>query len=120
MPKPRGNNPFKSEKIKEQVVRSFEHVLQSFVQANLRGVVVGVLATRLSGDYSYLDIYISIYPEEKKIEVLEILNQSLPRISHTWVTTTAKRFRKIPTVRLFLDDTLDHMDAVNQLFESDL
>lgn len=103
--------------VAELVKRHFSMILQeegSYIYG--REVLVSVTNVIMSPDLSMAKIYISVYNTENKQATLLELEEEIARLRHTLGARIKKLVRRIPDISLFLDDTIDEMYRVDQLF----
>lgn len=80
-------------------------------------VLVSVTSVRMSPDLGLAKVYVSIFNTEDKGEVLQQLNASKHRLKQQLYNRIRKQVRRVPTMDFYIDDTLDEMAKLNQLFD---
>ena len=101
----------------ETIRRDFSFVLQQegpYIYGN--DVLVSVTSVKMSPDLGIAKIYISIFNTINKQEVLVVLEGAMHRLKRQLYARIRKRVRRVPQLELYIDDTLDEMDDLNQLF----
>lgn len=101
----------------ETIKRNISMVLQqegSYIYGS--EVLVSVTAVRMSSDLGIAKVYISIFNTINKQEVLILLNESMHRLKKLLYERIRKKVRRMPHLDLYIDDTLDEMDHLNELF----
>ncbi len=101
--------------VSELIKRHFSDVLQQEGYLIYGGVLVTVTQVEVSPDLSLASIYLSVFNAEDKPLVLEKINQQLWRLKQELVKRIRNKVRRIPSLRLFLDETLDEMSRVDEL-----
>ena len=104
--------------IGELLKRNFSYVLQSQGSFIYGGTLVSVTNVVMSPDMSQAKIYLSIYGTDEKEEVLFHINQHLSLLKTELVHRIRKHVRRIPTIAVFIDETLDEMYKVDELFDN--
>ena len=102
----------------ETIKREFSLVLQqegSYIYG--QEVLVSVTSAKMSPDLGIAKIYVSIFNTENKQEVLILLNESIHRLKQLLYQRIRKKVRRVPQIDLYIDDTLDEMDHLNNLFD---
>ncbi len=103
--------------VAELIKRNFSMVLQNegtYVYGT--NALVTVTNVKVTPDFSLAKIYLSIYNTEHKQEVILEMEQNHSRLKQALSGRVRKQLRRIPEIGFFLDDTLDEMHRLNQLF----
>ncbi len=104
--------------VAELIKRNFSLVLQqegSYVYGP--EALVTVTNVKMTPDFSLAKIYLSVYNTENKQEVLLEMEDSIVRLKQALAYRLKKQMRRIPDINFFLDDTLDEMYRLKQLFQ---
>lgn len=79
--------------------------------------LVTVTNVMLSPDFGEAKFYLSVFNIEDKHNVIIELDDNLVRIRQLLANRIRKKIRRVPQVSFFLDDTLDEMYRLNNLFD---
>lgn len=101
----------------ELIKRNFSMVLQVEGSYIYKNALVSVTNVLMSPDLSYAKIYLSVYNRDDKNRVIEELTQEKPRLKNSLSSRIRKHVRRIPEIDFFLDETLDEMYRLNNLFD---
>ena len=104
--------------IAEMVKRHFSAVLQqegSYIYG--AQALVTVTNVKMTPDLAMAKIYLSVYNVENKQAVILQLEAEHFRLRKSFAARIRKHVRRIPEIQIFLDDTLDEMYRLNQLFD---
>ena len=103
--------------IAELIKRNFSIVLQN-EGSYIYGAepLVTVTQVKITPDFNLAKIYLSIYNTEHKQGVLLELDEHLTRLKQSLMARIRKHVRRMPDIAFFLDDTLDEMYRLNELF----
>lgn len=104
--------------VSELIKRNFGIVLQQeggYVYGT--DVLVTVTSVKVTPDFSLAKIYLSVYNTENKQEVILEMEENIIRLKQALTTRVKKHMRRIPDISFFLDDTLDEMYRLRQLFD---
>lgn len=85
--------------------------------AKTHGTIVSVSAVRVSPDLSIAKVYLSVFPSEKAMEVMENINLSAKTIRYELAQKVRFQLRKTPELQFYLDDTLDYLEKIDHLLE---
>lgn len=104
--------------VAELIKRNFSIVLQqegSYIYGT--EALVTVTNVKVTPDFSLAKIYLSVYNTENKQEVLLEMENSVIRLKQSLAYRVRKHMRRIPDINFYLDDTLDEMYRLNNLFD---
>ena len=103
--------------VAEIIKRNMGYVLQqegSYIYGD--EILVTVTSVKVSPDLSQSKIYLSVYNTEGKQSVLLLIEQHQHQLKQALVQRIKKHVRRIPSLSYYLDETLDEMYRLNQLF----
>lgn len=83
-----------------------------------RGKIITVTSVRVSPDLGLAKVYISIFPTDKKEDVLLVVKQHTKTIRHELAQRVKHQLRVIPELAFFLDDSLDYIETIEKLLKS--
>lgn len=78
--------------------------------------LVTVTNVRMSSDLGIAYIYVSVYNVPYKQEVVKELWENLSYLRGQLGKRIRKQVRRIPIIKFFIDDTLDEVDHIDNLF----
>ncbi len=81
-------------------------------------VLVSVTRVMMSPDLGLAKIYVSVFNTENKSAVILLLNEEKVRLKQQFTQRIRKHVRRIPRIDIYLDDTLDEMDKIDELLNS--
>ncbi len=108
----------RQKQVSEMVKRHFGMMLQhdgSMIYGS--EVLVTVTNVIMSPDLRLAKVYLSIYNTENKQAVILLLNEERQQLKSALYHRLRKHVRFIPDFDLYLDDTLDEMYRLNNLFD---
>lgn len=86
--------------------------------AKLGNTLVSVSAVRVSPDLSIAKAYLSIFPSEKKEEMLKSINANAKTIRYELAQKVRYQLRKTPELAFYIDDSLDYIENIDSLLKS--
>ena len=107
----------KQKQIGELVKRHFSLALQEeggYIYGS--APLVTVTSVKMSPDLSLAKIYLSVYNTENKQEVILEMEEEKTRLRQLLATRLRRLVRRVPEIDFYLDDTLDEMARLQQLF----
>lgn len=107
----------RQQKIARQLQRDAAEILRDEAAGVVGGVMTTVTAVRVSPDFAYAKIYVSVFPFSKAEQTLEALR------SNTWLIRKAlgrrvrNQLRIVPEIEFFIDDSLEYIENIDNLLK---
>ena len=104
--------------ISEVIRRNFSVVLQQeggYIYGT--EALVTVTTVKVTPDLSLAKIYLSVYNTEDKEAIILLLEEEYARLKQSLASRIKKQTRRIPNFSMYLDDTLDEMYKLNNVFD---
>ena len=73
----------------------------------------------MSPDLSYAKVYISCFPSEKRVAIMQILTEKSKSIRGELGHIVAKQLRIVPELAFFEDTTLDYAQHIDSVLARD-
>ena len=108
----------RQKQVAEVVKRNFSMVLQqegSYIYGP--EVMVTVTKVQMSPDLNLAKIYLSVFNTDNKQAAILQMEDNLHRLRQSLAGRIRKQVRRIPNVNLYLDDTIDEMYRLQNLFK---
>lgn len=108
----------RQEQVAELIKRNFGVVLQqegSYIYGN---AFVTVTQVQVTPDLSQAKLYVSVFNADDKQEVLLMMERETRKLKQALAYRIKKHVRRIPDISIFLDDTLDEMYKLNEIFDN--
>lgn len=108
----------RQEQVAEMIKRHFSMVLLEqgrYVYGD--EALVTVTTVQISPDFSQAKVYLSVYNTENKQEVILMMEEEASQLRHGLSQRLKKKMRRIPYLNFYLDDTLDEMYRLRELFQ---
>lgn len=108
----------RQKQVAEVVKRNISVVLQQeggYIYGS--SVLVTVTNVKITPDFGMANIYLSIYNTENKQAVILELEDNHTRLRQALANRIKRQVRRIPDISFYMDDTLDEMYRLNQLFD---
>lgn len=81
------------------------------------GKLISVTVVRISPDISIARVYLSIFPTSDIEKVIEMVTNDTGKIKYELGKKLKNQLRKIPDLKFFIDDSLDHAENINNLLK---
>lgn len=107
----------KQKQVAALIQKEFAMVLQNEGIYIYGEVLVTVTRVRMSSDLGIAYIYLSVYNSMYKQEVIKEMWENLSRLRGELGKRIRRQVRRIPLIKFFIDDTLDQVEELNQLFD---
>lgn len=104
----------RQQKIAKQIQKDIAEIFQKEGAHIVKGTLVTVTAVRISPDFAYAKVYVSIFPFEKSDATMHQIEE------HNWFVRKElggrirNQIKNIPELQFFLDDSLEYIDHIDQ------
>ena len=107
----------RQQQVAEMIKRNFSIVLQN-EGTYVFGAepLVTVTQVKVSPDFGLAKIYLSVYNIEDKQSVILEMEEHFSRLKQALGLRIRQHVRRIPELAFYLDDTLDEMYRLNEIF----
>jgi ribosome-binding factor A len=82
------------------------------------GKMISITKVRVSPDFSYAKIYISIFPSVNHDEILNSIHEHVHKIRFDLGQKVRSQLRIVPEIAFFIDDSLDYIEKIDKLLKS--
>ncbi|CAM1352453.1 MULTISPECIES: 30S ribosome-binding factor RbfA [Tenacibaculum] len=89
-------------------------VLQRAAQDGMKGVIISVSKVSVTADLGVAKVYLSVFPSEKRDEIIEGVKSNTPLIRHELAQRTKNQLRRMPELLFFGDDSLDYIEEIDK------
>ena len=104
----------RQQKIAKQIQKDVAEIFQKEGAPIVRGSLVTVTAVRISPDFSYAKIYVSIFPFEQSGEVMKRLEHQNWFIRRALGQRLRNQLKNVPEIQFLLDDSLEYIEHREQ------
>ncbi len=103
----------RQKKIAGVLQKDLVDVLQSAARNGVKGVIISVTKVQVTSDLSQAKAFLSIFPNDKRDELLEGIKSNAPLIRHEIAQRTKNQLRRAPELTFFMDDSLDYIENID-------
>lgn len=89
-------------------------VLQRAAQDGMKGVIISVSKVSVTSDLGVAKVYLSVFPSDKRDEIIEGVKSNTPLIRHEMAKRTKNQLRRMPELLFFGDDSLDYIEELDR------
>lgn len=108
----------RQQKINRLIQKELSEIFRKQTQ-QMRGVLVSVSTVRVSPDLGLAKVYLSIFPSEQAKELLANIKTNVRALRFDLGQKVGKQLRVIPELSFYLDDSLDYLENIDKLLNSD-
>jgi len=105
----------------DKFARQIQKDLSELISLNrnewVSSAFVTVSTVQVSPDMGHLKVYLTLYNNQNRIQLLQHINSISKDIRHALAIRIKNNVRKIPEIRFYEDDTLDYVEKMDKLFE---
>lgn len=107
----------RQQKIARQIQRDVADIFQKEAAAVVRGAMVTVTTVRVSPDFGYAKIYVSVFPFDKSSAILEALKSNNWLIRRALGQRIRFQLKVVPELEFFVDDSLEYIENIDNLLK---
>jgi len=108
------SSSIRQEKVAEQVRREISLIFQKHSRDWLGGMFITVTGVRMAPDLALVKVYVSFMAVPDKAAALAKVKEEGWRIRKALADKMGRQVRIIPELNFYLDDSLDHVEAVER------
>lgn len=109
----------RQQKVAKQIQKDVADIFQKEGATIVRGKLVTVTSVRVSPDFGYAKIYLSIFPFEQSTVAMEQIEQNNWFIRRALGQRIRNQLKNIPEIQFFLDDSLEYIDGIEKALQND-
>jgi ribosome-binding factor A len=107
----------RQEKFNSLIQRDLGEIFQQLSRDVLGGAFITVSGVKVSPDLGYARVYLSFYNVGNKEEKLNQVRSYSREIRKQLANRIRKQVRKIPELEFFVDDSLDYVQKMEEVFK---
>ena len=92
-------------------------VLQKSAQEGMKGVIITATKVNVNVDLGLAKVYLSIFPSERRDEIIKGIVSNTPLIRHELAKRTRNQLRRMPELAFFADDSLDYIEGIDNALQ---
>ena len=104
----------RQQKVAKQIQKDIAEIFQKEGAHLVRGLLVTVTTVRVSPDFGYAKIYVSVFPFEQHEALLRTLEENTWLIRRELGRRIRNQLKNIPELQFFLDDSLEYIDQIDE------
>lgn len=105
----------RQKKIGTVLQKDLVDILQGEVRKNgISNLIISVSKVSVTTDLSIAKVYLSIFPPEKGLELLNAIRTNTPLIKHDLSQRVKLQLRKVPNLSFYIDDSLDYIEKIDK------
>jgi len=110
----------RQKKIAGVLQKDLVDVLQNAAREGMKGVIISVTKVNVTTDLSDAKVYLSIFPSDKKGELIKGIQSNTSLIRNELAQRTRNQLRRMPELAFFLDDSLDYIEDIDTALRGEL
>ena len=107
----------RQQKIARQIQRDMADIFGKEAANVVKGVMTTVTAVRVSPDFGYAKIYISIFPFDRAQATLEAVKANNWLLRKALGQRIRNQLRVVPELEFFIDDSLEYIENIDNLLK---
>lgn len=109
----------RQQKIAKQIQKDIAEIFQKEARDLLRGTLVTVTGVRVSPDFNYAKIYVSVFPFDRVPDTLAVLDKNNWLVRRELGKRIRNQLKNVPEIQFFLDDSLEYIEQIEQALKND-
>ena len=109
----------RQQKIARQIQKDTADIFARELAAKLRGVMTTVTTVRVSPDFGYAKIYVSVFPFGEAQRVMQILDEESWLVRRSLGQRIRHQLKVVPELQFFLDDSLEYIENIERAMGPD-
>lgn len=109
----------RQQKIAKQIQKDVAEIFQTEGAHIVKGALVTVTAVRVSPDFGYAKIYVSIFPFERSAQLMKQLEHDNWFIRRALGQRIRNQLKNVPEIQFFLDDSLEYIDHIEKALHNE-
>tara|TARA_B100001250_G_scaffold338127_1_gene305141 strand:- start:230 stop:565 length:336 start_codon:yes stop_codon:yes gene_type:complete len=107
----------RSHKVSRLIQKDLSEIFLSESKLHFKGLLITVTHVFISKDFSVAKVYLSLFPTKNKESFLKRINTRKQNIKIMLAQKTRRQLRKIPELFFYIDNSIDHYEAVDSLLK---
>ena len=107
----------RQKKVSRLIQKELANIFQKQELELLPNVMISVTIVRVSQDFSYANIFISIFPSERPDDILQMINNSQKVIRKELAKKVRYQLRIVPELKFYLDDSAAYFEEIDRLLK---
>ena len=104
----------RQKKIAGVLQKDLVDVLQKAAQDGMKGIIISVSKVNVTPDLGQAKVYLSIFPSDKRDELLKGITSNTVAIRHEMARRTRNQLRRMPELLFYGDDSLDYIESIDK------
>lgn len=104
-------------KIARLIQKDMSDILLRFART-LHSTLISVSEVRVSPDLSIAHIYVSVFPQDKVSETMQLIEENAHKLRGELGQLERHQLRIIPELRFHLDETIDRLEHIDALLKA--
>ena len=109
----------RQQKIARQIQKDTADIFARELAGKLRGVMTTVTTVRVSPDFGYAKIYVSVFPFGEAQRVMQILDEESWLVRRSLGQRIRHQLKVVPELQFFLDDSLEYIENIERAMGTD-
>ena len=109
----------RQKKIAGVLQKDMVDVLQTAARDGMKGVLISVTKLRVTSDLGEAKIFLSVFPSDKREELLKGIISNTATIRHEMARRTKNQLRRMPNLAFYGDDSLDYIDSIDSALKGE-
>lgn len=110
-------NSRRQEKFAKLVQRDLGDIFLQKTPSLFKGNFITISSVSVSPDMGYAKVYLSFFKVGNKNDLLDLVQMHKKEIRHELAAKIKNQVRKIPELEFYIDDSLDYVEHMEEVFK---
>lgn len=107
----------RQQKVAKQIQKDISDIFIKEAAGLLPGVMTTVTMVRVSPDLGFAKVYLSVFPFDKHLQVLDALGKNNWMIRKALGTRVKNQLKQVPELAFLIDDSLEYIENIDNLLK---
>lgn len=107
------------QKVQREVQRHLAEIIRGKGMAVFGGAMVTISEVRMSPDLSYAKVFVSVFPSERRDDVMKYLEVNNKSFRGDLGRAVAKQLRIVPELQFVADTSLDYAQHIDDILNKE-
>ncbi len=107
----------RQKKVARLIQKDLSDIFLQESKKHYQHVMITITHVFVSKDFSVAKVYLSLFPENKKLDVFEQIQVRKTMIKHQLASKLKNQMRKTPNLIFYLDKSLDHYERIDEILK---
>ena len=105
-------------KVARLIQKDLSIIFMEMSREKFQGKMVTVTVVRVTPDFSYANVYLSIFPSKDIEEIMQLIQDESKTIRYKVAQKVRNQLRQMPELKFYIDDSLEYAKKIDKLLDN--